>query len=58
MSTVKININDRLINDQVDEVLEFKTVDKFLNKIFIKFQNPQIGRKAPMSNLPEPTALR
>ena len=58
MSTVKIDSNNRLINDQVDEVFEFKTVDKFLNRIFIKFQNPQIGRKAQMSNLPEPTVLR
>ena len=57
MSTVKVDINDRLINDQVDEAFGFKIVDKVINKIYIKFQNPQIRRKATMSNLPESTVL-
>ena len=50
MITVNIDIKDRLINFQVGEVFEFKIVDNVINKVYIKFQDPQIGRKAMMSN--------
>ena len=58
MSTVKVDINDRLIDDQVDQIFGFKIVHKVINKLYIKFQNQQTGRKATMSNLPpESTVL-
>ena len=50
MITVKIDIKDRLINGQVGEVFGFQIVDNIINEIYIKFQDPQIGRKVMMSN--------
>ena len=50
MVTVNIDIKDRLINGQVGEVFGFKIVNHIINQVYIKFQDPQIGRKAIMSN--------
>ena len=50
MVIVNIDIKDRLINGQVGEVCEFKIVDNIINQVYIKFQYPQIERKAMMSN--------
>ena len=49
MVTVNIDIKDRLINGQVGEVFGFKIVN-VINEVYIKFQDPQIGKKAMMSN--------
>ena len=50
MVTVNIDFKDRLINGQVGEVFGFKIVDHIINQVYIKFQDPQIGRKAIMAN--------
>ena len=50
MVTVNIDIKDRLINGQIGEVFGFKIVNHIINQVYIKFQDPQIGRKAIMSN--------
>ena len=50
MVTVTIDIKDRLINGQFGEVFGFKIVDNIINQVYIKFEDPQIGRKAIMSN--------
>ena len=49
MITVIIDIKDRLINGQVGEIFGFKIVDNIINEVYIKFQDPQIGRKVMMS---------
>ena len=50
MITVNIDIKDRLINGQVGEVFGFKIVDNVINNVYIKFQDPEIGRKTMKSN--------
>ena len=49
MVTVNIDITDGLINGPVGEVFGFKIVN-VINEVYIKFQDPQIGEKAMMSD--------
>ena len=50
MVTVNIVIKDRHINGQVGEVFGFKIFDNIVDEVYVKFQDPQIGRKVMMSN--------
>ena len=50
MVTVKVDVNDRLINGQVGEVFGFKIVNNVIYKVYIKFEDLEIGRKAMMSS--------
>ena len=49
MVTVNIAIKDRHINGQVGEVFGFKIFDNIVDEVYVKFQDPQIGRKVMMS---------
>ena len=50
MVTVNIVIKDRHINGQVGEVFGFKLFDNIVDEVYVKFQDPQIGRKVMMSS--------
>ena len=50
MVTVKVDVNNRLINGQAGEVFGFKIVNNVIYKVYIKFQDLEIGRKAMMSS--------
>ena len=46
MITVNIDIQDRLINGQVEKVFGFEIVDKIAKRVYIKFDDDEVGRKA------------
>ena len=50
MITINIDIEERLINGRAGEVSGFRILDNAINEIYLKFQDPQIGRKAMMFN--------
>ena len=46
MLTINIDIRDRLINDQVSEVTHIDIVQNTIQKVYVKFSDPQTGGKA------------
>ena len=46
MITVNIDIQDRLINGQVGKVSDFEVVDNNVKRVYIKFHDDEVGKKA------------
>ena len=50
MVTVNVDIQDMLINGQVGEVVGFEIMNSIVKKVYLKFQNPLVGRNAMLSD--------
>ena len=46
MVTVNFGIEDMLINGQVAEVARFEVMKSMAKNVYLKFQDPLLGRKA------------
>ena len=50
MVTVNVDIQDMLINGQVGEVVGFEIMNSIVKKVYLKFQNPLVGKNAMLSD--------
>ena len=50
MVTVNVDIQDMLINGQVIEVVRFEIKSRIVKKVYLKFQDPLVGRNAMLSD--------
>ena len=50
MVTVNVDIQDMLINGQIGEVAGFEIMSSIAKKVYVKFQDPLVGRNAMLSD--------
>ena len=46
MVTVNVDMQDMLINGQIGEVADFEIMDSIVKKVYLKFQDPVLGKNA------------
>ena len=46
MVTVNVDMQDMLINKQIGEVADFEIMESIVKKVYLKFQDPAVGRNA------------
>ena len=46
MVTVNVDMQDMPINGQIGEVADFEIMDSIVKKVYLKFQDPVVGKNA------------
>ena len=46
MVTVNVDMQDMLTNKQIGEVADFEIMESIVKKVYLKFQDPAVGRNA------------